>query len=553
MTWSENTRVGEFRLRERQFRGPTSSSWLAEAVTTGDPVRLASLEVPPSLEGMRESIVNAIRQALERGDRLREVGVVPGTLQVRERALTMVTPCPNGPTLREKMRTHWPEGLPLQLAVAASLANVVACAHEHDLTHGFLTPENVFLTPEGRVQVVEWGVHAPGIGSVWPGPAEGSPYWPRDPQIAADPVRRDLYALGVILYEILTGSTPLVDAAPGAGNRLAVALPEKLPRSLPPLIADAILQEKADKLVTARQLAVQLTFARSWVRAVSHGEPVPEPAEEAREEPATEASAAGAPLSPAVAAQPALQEARTPAAEEPRVVATDAAPSLPPRPLLLERLPVLAWWAGLGSGLLVAVALVGGLYVGLHLGMARGAAPESAVRGSFEITPRTLSPGAGVLTSGAPVRFDFEDGTTQGWRGRYAATLLQSTDETARDGERSLRVRLLKISPKNPGEVSVLPPSGLRPGARVRIYVLVPQRSMDGLTAKAFVQDATWFWTDGGITRLSPGVWVPLTVAVPDDARLPLNALGVRFEQWGEGLEWSGRVYVDAVGEINAE
>jgi hypothetical protein len=84
MSWSENARVGEFRLRERQFRGSASSSWLAEALTTGDSVRLANLDVPPALEGMREPIVRAIREALERSDRLREVGVVPGTLQVRE-------------------------------------------------------------------------------------------------------------------------------------------------------------------------------------------------------------------------------------------------------------------------------------------------------------------------------------------------------------------------------------------------------------------------------------------------------------------------------------
>jgi hypothetical protein len=130
-TWSENARLGEYRLRERQFRGTSSASWLAETVTTGDAVRLANLEVPPSLETMCEPIVNAVQQSLERCDRLRDIGVVPGTLQIRERTLLTVTPCPDGPTLRQQMQREWPEGLGMRLAVAASLANIVACAHEH--------------------------------------------------------------------------------------------------------------------------------------------------------------------------------------------------------------------------------------------------------------------------------------------------------------------------------------------------------------------------------------------------------------------------------------
>jgi serine/threonine protein kinase len=591
--WSENARVGEFRLRERQFRGSASSSWLAEALTTGDSVRLANLDVPPALEGMREPILRAIREALERGDRLRDVGVVPGTLQVRERTLTMVTPCPDGPTLREKIRSRWPEGLPLQLAVAGSLANVVACAHEHDLNHGFLTPENIYLTPEGRVQVVEWGVHAPGIGSVWPGPQEGSDYWPRDPQVAADPQRRDLYALGVILYEIFTGATPPVDTAPGAAERLGEALPDRLPRSLPPRIVAAILQEKEGEAVTARQLAVQLTFARSWVRAVAHGEPMPDLEEEAEGTPGRAWSADGssAPGEPAaepppastngaghtpvdasrapVGAARATVEAPPTAVETPRPRATVreapvpvpapelnmsvATPALPPaRPSKIERLLFRGWWTGLASGLLVALALAGGLYAGLKLGTPEGAdmRPESAVRGSME-TARGGGGGAAV-SPGAPLSFGFEE-DVQGWKGRYAASILKSVDDAARDGENSMRVRLLGVAPKSPGEISVIPPPSLGPGDRFRAFVMVPYKSMHGLTAKLFVQDATWFWTDGGITRLTPGVWTPLTVSVPEDAKQPLSSIGLRFEQWGSDIAWSGRVYVDAVREVGGE
>ena len=103
MVWHENTQVGEFRLRERQFHGAASDSWLAETVGTGDTVRLATMDLPPHLEPLREQVVAAIRASLEQSDRLRDIGVVPGTLQVRETSLMTVTLLPPGLTLREKL------------------------------------------------------------------------------------------------------------------------------------------------------------------------------------------------------------------------------------------------------------------------------------------------------------------------------------------------------------------------------------------------------------------------------------------------------------------
>src|SRR5437588_8473928 len=214
MVWHENTEVGEFRLRERQFHGAASDSWLAESIGTGDAVRLASMELPPHLEPLREQVVAAIRSSLEQSGRLREIGVVPGTLQVREKSLLTVTPVPPGATLREKLAKGELKEIGARLAVAAALANVVAAAHERGLTHGFLTPESVYVTPEGGVSVVEFGIHAPGVGSVWPSPGDETPYWPAKPAIAADSVRRDLWSLGVITFELLTGSPPKVNLEP---------------------------------------------------------------------------------------------------------------------------------------------------------------------------------------------------------------------------------------------------------------------------------------------------------------------------------------------------
>src|SRR5260370_32127723 len=92
MVWHENTQVGEFRLRERQFHGAARDSWLAETVGTGDAVRLASMELPPHLEPLREQAVAPIRSSLAQFCRLRKIGVVPRALHVRAEELLTLAP-----------------------------------------------------------------------------------------------------------------------------------------------------------------------------------------------------------------------------------------------------------------------------------------------------------------------------------------------------------------------------------------------------------------------------------------------------------------------------
>jgi hypothetical protein len=540
MTWTENVQIGDYRLRERQFRGTASASWLAEVVATGDLVRLASLEVPSSLETMREPIVNAIRQALEQGDRLRDVGLVPGTLQTQNGTVLTVTPCPDGPTLRQKIdakRSGRGEGLEAELVIAAAIANVIACSHEHQLAHGFLTPEQIFITPDGRAQVLEFGIHAPAIGSVWPGPTDGSPYWPKSARIAADPFRRDLYALGVILYEIFTGAPPTELNGAAVAERLVAALPDKLPRSLPPKIAAAILQDEKSEEVTPRQLAVQLTFARSWVRAVSRGESAPTESatEEAPETEETAPARTPTPPTPATPArgQAALQEARMPAERSEIMVTAPPPPQEAPMPMalppMMERLPIWAWCAGLACGLFAAAGLAGGIYLGTTWNNpGRGA----RVAGVQEELPRST------------FRFDFEDGTTMGWKSRASAPFVTGTTAVAHGGKGALQVRLRGTDSDSPGQIWFQPSATVGPGNPVRMFVLVPYGSQAGLTAKAYVQDREWKWNDGGITRLQPGVWTELRVEVPQDALLPLKAIGIHFEA---DPRWSGRLFVDDV------
>jgi tetratricopeptide (TPR) repeat protein len=95
------------------------------------------------------------------------------------------------------------------LAIARQVALGLAAAHARDVIHRDLKPSNVLLTPEGNAYVSDFGI-ARSLGSrgmTVTGTVVGTPDYLSPEQARAEPVdaRSDLYALGLLLYEMLSG------------------------------------------------------------------------------------------------------------------------------------------------------------------------------------------------------------------------------------------------------------------------------------------------------------------------------------------------------------
>ncbi len=97
---------------------------------------------------------------------------------------------------------------PEALSILAETAEALSAAHDAGLVHRDVKPANIILTPKGRVKVLDFGLVAPLKTIHSPKtPAVGTPYYiaPEILEGRAADRRSDIYSLGVVLYEMLSG------------------------------------------------------------------------------------------------------------------------------------------------------------------------------------------------------------------------------------------------------------------------------------------------------------------------------------------------------------
>jgi tetratricopeptide (TPR) repeat protein len=118
------------------------------------------------------------------------------------------------------------------LAIAIPLADALAFLHARQIYHRDLKPSNVLLTPEGKPMLLDFNLAQDARsarsllgGTIWYMSPEqlGAAVQPTRQAWSAVDGRSDLYSLGVILYELLTGQHPFGPIEPGLGLAAAVA------------------------------------------------------------------------------------------------------------------------------------------------------------------------------------------------------------------------------------------------------------------------------------------------------------------------------------------
>jgi eukaryotic-like serine/threonine-protein kinase len=103
--------------------------------------------------------------------------------------------------------------LPQAANVIAQVAEALSCAESKRIVHRDLKPANMLLDENGRIKLLDFGISRIADlsdGLTRPGESMGTPYYMSPEQIRGDTcdIRSDLYSLGVVFFELLTGKRP---------------------------------------------------------------------------------------------------------------------------------------------------------------------------------------------------------------------------------------------------------------------------------------------------------------------------------------------------------
>ncbi len=152
----------------------------------------------------------------------------------------------------------------------------VGYAHRAGLIHCDLKPQNILVTSDGRAKITDFGI-ARALASIEPDSRDeivwGSPQYfaPEQASGAAPSPASDVYSLGIIFYEMLTGRLPFEAADPGLLAELHQVAPPPSPRLLNPevpqpiekILLKVLSKEPSARYRTADQLGQVLrTFSR---------------------------------------------------------------------------------------------------------------------------------------------------------------------------------------------------------------------------------------------------------------------------------------------------
>jgi serine/threonine protein kinase len=209
----------------------------------------------------------------------------------------LITEFVDGRTLKDEIQSRGALPPAEAAALCATLAGALQVAHENGVVHRDVKPQNVMLARDGSVKLLDFGIarnvafDAKTITRT--GMTMGTPEYMSPEQLTSHRVdaRSDIYSLGVVLFELVTGQPPFVADTP-----FGVALKHKTERApaarernrqVPAWLERTILRcmekDKAARYATARELAADLSRARGSVlrRPLPTGDAVVEDAGEA--------------------------------------------------------------------------------------------------------------------------------------------------------------------------------------------------------------------------------------------------------------------------------
>lgn len=275
-------KIGPYVLIRNLGQGSVGPSYLVEDAQTRQPFVLKTLWPDLSVQAALRQSLLAEATSLQQLSHVQIAGV--REMRAAGGFCYIVSEYSPGPSLARWRRSK-PQPLAWESATqtVARLAEVLECAHRRGIVHGNLKPTNLFLPPlgeftpsnlhEAAIRIADFGLAKAILEARLP--AQGGLPWPMPQYLAPEQLssrRRatgpasDVYALGVLLYELLTGRAPVKGATReeiSSNTRETMPPPVRQYRPEIPATIDALVQSCLEKdprnrPATAQHLADEL-------------------------------------------------------------------------------------------------------------------------------------------------------------------------------------------------------------------------------------------------------------------------------------------------------
>src|SRR5213594_3863593 len=206
---------GRYRIQRKLGTGGMANVYLAEDEVLG---RRVAIKILNSRHGNDDQFIERFRREAKNAAGLNHPNIVSiydrgeaeGTYYIAMEYL-------DGRSLKELIVARGPAPIKIAIEHARQILGAIGFAHRHGIVHRDIKPHNVLVSPEGRLKVTDFGIARSGASQMTEvGSIIGTAQYLSPEQARGSPVDQtsDLYSVGVVLYEMLTGQVPFTGDTP---------------------------------------------------------------------------------------------------------------------------------------------------------------------------------------------------------------------------------------------------------------------------------------------------------------------------------------------------
>jgi serine/threonine protein kinase len=270
---SEQRQYGEYVIESVLGRGAMGMVYLAKDRRIGRKVALKTVQVEQQFED--DADATEFYQRLQREAEVCGAMMHPNIVTLYEPGYEksvisfLATEYVDGESLRQKLKRTKPLPLTEAVRISEDILRGLAYAHTKGIIHRDIKPANILLTSEGQAKIADFGIARPVDSSLTAaGSMLGTPNYMSPEQVKCADVttRSDLFAVGVVMYEMLTGSKPF--AAPELTGilrnvceltpPLASQVNSEIPESLARFVARLFAKKPEDRIDSAATALTEL-------------------------------------------------------------------------------------------------------------------------------------------------------------------------------------------------------------------------------------------------------------------------------------------------------